>query len=331
MPRLGPFVLLALVASASTAWSAPRDNPRLTTAANASGRPRECDGASRGAARASRVTIWDSARFPQLARYCDLISRAHARLVQAPLAALDAATVADRILPGRAAPSIVIGRVNVALRRWDDALAAFERARSADARSVDDPAALHALATAQRQAGRLPAAIDTYRVLVPRLGLVPDVDTRAAILLEAAGLVGASPGDGLREAVSLLNEARAQPASSLDADVLAMLALALDRTGATEQASEVTRSLSARGLRLTPPGGDEGKYTYLADTDEALAMYAISTERQDAKKSLEAWEKFVTRTKSEPWREHARRHVDALKSPRRPAQPVPSRAPGKVK
>lgn len=328
MPRFAPLLSLALLGlPALTAWAGPRDASQLATAANASGRPRECSGTAKGSRRSDRLTIWDAAREPQLKRYCDLIARAQARLEQSPAAARDAAAVADRILPDHAAPWVVIGRANVVLRRWDDALTAFERARKLDPRSVEEPAALHDLAVAQRQAGKLPDAIETYRVLVPRLALVPGVRDRASILLEAAALVSTLGNDGLREAVSLLTEARAQPASPLDADVLAMLALTLDRTGAVEQASEVTRMLSARGLQLPVPEGESGSYAYLADPNDGVAMYALSIERQEPKKAVEWWERFVSRTKSDRWRDHARRHVEMLKNPRKTQRPAHPQGP----
>jgi len=320
--------MLGLIASATLpAWAGPRDASQLATAANATGRPRECSGTAKGARRADRITIWDAAREPQLKRYCDLIARAQARLEHAPVAARDAAAVADKILPNHAAPWVVIGRADVVLRRWEDALAAFERARKVDPRSVEEPAALHDLAIAQRQSGKLPAAIETYRVLVPRLALVPGVRDRTSILLEAAALVATLGNDGLREAISLLTEARSQPASPLDADVLAMLALTLDRTGATEQASEVTRMLPARGLQLAVPESESGSFAYLTDPADALAMYALSVERQDPKKSAEWWEKFVSRTKDDRWRDHARRHLEALKNPRKPQRPAQPHGP----
>lgn len=328
MPRLAPILSFALIASAALpAWAGPRDAAQLATAASASGRPRECSGTARSSRRADRITIWDAAREPQLKRYCDLIARAQARLEQAPVAARDAATVADRILPNHSAPWVVIGRAEVVLRRWNEALSSFERARKIDPRSVEEPAALHDLATAQRQAGKLPEAIETYRVLVPRLALVPAVRDRASILLEAAALVGTLGNDGLREAVSLLTEARSQPASPLDADVLAMLALTLDRTGATEQGSEVTRMLSVRGLQLPVPESESGSFAYLAEPADALAMFALSVERQDPKKAVEWWERFVTRTKNDRWRDHARRHLDALKNPRKPLRPYQPHGP----
>ncbi|MBI5534941.1 MAG: hypothetical protein HY898_19595 [Deltaproteobacteria bacterium] len=306
-------VTAACALCAGTALSGPREGVVLTMAANASGRPRECAGPGNAAERAWHPTIWDNARQPQLRRYCDLIGRAQARLSQAPVAAREAATVADRILPGYASPWVVMARADVAVHRFEDALKEFERARTIDARSVEEPQALHDLAVAQRQSGKLTDALSTYRALVPRLGLLSSVQDRTLVLLEAAS-VAMSQDDGLREAISLLAEARSNPASKLDPDVLALLALALDRAGTAAQAAEMVELMRARGLELTPPERESTAYGYLVQADDAIAMVAISIERSDPRKAAEYWERFVSREGVTKWKDHAKRHLDAARA-----------------
>jgi tetratricopeptide (TPR) repeat protein len=323
----------ACALTSAPALAGPREGAALTAAANASGRPKECSGPASSGQRGWRPTIWDNARQPQLKRYCDLLGRAQARLSQAPVAAREAATVADRILPGYASPWVIMGRAEVALHRFDDALKAFEKARSIDVRSIEEPHALHDLGLAQRHAGKLPEALETYRTLVPRLGLLSGVQDRAGVLLEAAAIAMAGGDDGQREAITLLSEARSYPASRYDPDVYALLALALDRSGSSEQASEMLEVMRARGLALAAPD-PEAPPAYLVRTGDAAAMYAISLERTDPKKAAELWEKFASSETNQRFKDHAKKRVEAAraaaaKKPRVVAPPAP--APGKPK
>jgi tetratricopeptide (TPR) repeat protein len=207
-----------------------------------------------------------------------------------------------------------MARADVSLRRFDDALKEFERARTIDARAVEEPQALHDLAIAQRYARKLVESMATYRALVPRLGLLPVVQDRALVLLEAACVAMAQGDDGMRDAISLLTEARAHPASRLDPDVLALLALVLDRSGSTAQAAEVVELMRARGLELALPDPDSTAYSYLVLADDALAMFAISLERTDPKRAAESWERYIAKEGAARWREHAKRHLDASRA-----------------
>src|SRR5258706_15799622 len=95
----------------------------LAAAATASGRPPECVPVTRG-----QASIWAMARQPKLARYCQLLARAQARLDGETDAALVAARAAEEILPGRAAAMVAIGRAALRLGKLNDALAAFDEA-----------------------------------------------------------------------------------------------------------------------------------------------------------------------------------------------------------
>ena len=239
--------------------------------------------------------------------------------------------VADRILPGYASPWVLMGRADVALHRYDDALAAFDKARALDARSIEEPHALHDLGVAQRHAGKLAEALETYRTLVPRLGLLSGVQDRALVLLEAAAIAMAGGAEGQREAITLLTEARSYPASRFDPDAYAMLALALDRSGASEQASEMLEVMRARGLALATPD-PESPPAYLVRPGDAVAMYAISLERTDPRKAAELWEKFAASESNQSWKDQARKRMEASRAAaaKKPRAAVPAMpAPGK--
>ena len=99
----------------------------LGAAAAASGRPRECATATRRASK--KPTVWEVARVPNLARYCDLLARAQAQLTSSPQTARSAALEADEAMPGRAAPAVVIARASLALGELDEAARQFARAK----------------------------------------------------------------------------------------------------------------------------------------------------------------------------------------------------------
>jgi tetratricopeptide (TPR) repeat protein len=227
-----------------------------------------------------------------------------------------------------------MARSDVALRRYDDALKSFERARSIDPRAVEEPPALRDLAIAQRHAGKLAESLATYRSLVPRLGLLPGVQDRVTILLEAASVAMAHSDDGTREAISLLTEARAYPASRMDPDVFALLALALERAEAREQAAEVLELMRARGLQLQAPEPEAQTFGYLVRPADELAMYALVLERTEPGKAAEAWERFAGRETNPRWREHAKKRAEACKAaaarrPRGAAGPARPQGPGR--
>ncbi|MFW5741511.1 MAG: hypothetical protein ACOC1F_14240, partial [Myxococcota bacterium] len=289
----------------------PRDAERLAMAAQASGRPKECRGQADGA-RQRRLTIWDRAKQPHLHRYCDLLGRAQAKLDGSPAAAREAARLADQVLPGMAAPRVIIGRAYVRLRDFDQALRYFHKARKLDARSIEDPPSLHDLALAQRHAGKLPEAMATYRVLVPRLGLMPAADDRVAVLAEAAALAMARGKAGLDEALALLQEARAQPLSKHDPIVLGLLALALDRAGAQQEAEAVLDELHRANLagelvsRRTP----SEMLAYPGDWD---AIVGLVLETTDPAGALAAWKRYAEATPAPVFAEHAATHIDKLR------------------
>ena len=295
----------------------PTEAERLVTAAQASGRPPECR--TGGSTRANRLTIWDRARQPHLQRYCDLLGRARAKLDASPAAAREAARLADQVLPGKAAPWVMIGRAHVRLKDYPRALQDFQKARKLEPRCIEDPASLHDLAIAQRQAGKLAEAMVTYRVLVPRLGLLPTTDDRIAVLIEAAALAMSHGPSGLDEASALLTEARAQPLSKHDPITLGLLALALDRAGMAQESEAVLDEIlhaHLNGSLLSRTSTPDDMLVLAADWDAVLALVL---ERDDRARAIASWRRYLDAKPVPKFEEHAKRRLQALqRSPVRP-------------
>ncbi|WP_437755645.1 hypothetical protein [Sorangium sp. So ce1389] len=255
--HLGSLLLPALLALPLAAHGG-QSSGDLVAAAAAAGRPPECSArSSRAIARGP--SVWERARAPELPRYCDLLARGQAQLGDNPEAARESARVADQILPGHAAPQVLLARAALALGSAEDAARAFDRARRIDPRSVEDPHTLHDLARTLARTGKRDEAIAMYRALVPRIDLLGTADHRALVLLEAAHLsmaaagagaptaaagaptaAAGAPGAGARadldEAIAYLREARQRAQTQLARDVTLSLALALDRAGDKAQA-----------------------------------------------------------------------------------------------
>jgi tetratricopeptide (TPR) repeat protein len=301
---------VSLVAAALVLGAPPSaDSNVLTAAANSTARPRECVGRSRGAQRAWQPSIWDEVREPQIRRYCDLLGKGQARLAKAPAAARDTALLASQIAPGHAAPLVLQARAAVALEALEDAVTAFEQARKIDPLSVEDPLALHDYANALRRTGKEQQALAVYRVLVPRLGLLPSQQERTLALLEAAALAMKLGPENVRESIALLNEGRSQPSSRYAPDLLALLALALDRAGDSDQAQAVADLFARERLQI----GDTGLQPYLSDPADGLAMAALVLERTEPRRSLGLWERYLARGPRSAYADHARKHLEAVK------------------
>lgn len=251
----GPLLLTALLVLPLAAHAGQAGD--LVAAAAAAGRPPECSARS-GRAIARGPTVWERARAPELPRYCDLLARGQAQLGGDAEAARESARLADQLLPGHAAPQVLLARAALALGSPEDAARAFEQARSIDPRSVEDPQTMHDLARSLARTGKRGEAIAIYRALVPRIDLLGTADQRALVLLEAAHLSMAAAGAAsvadasarppagaheeaaargdLDEAIAYLREARLRAQTQLARDVTLSLALTLDRAGDKAQA-----------------------------------------------------------------------------------------------
>jgi tetratricopeptide (TPR) repeat protein len=311
----------------------------LSAAAAASGRPPECSSGSKRAL-AKGPSVWELARVPTLQRYCDLMARAHAELPTLPEAAKKAAEEADTALPGRAAPAVVLARAALALGAIDEAARAFDRARAADPRSVEEPSTMHDLGRVLVKTGKRDEALGVYRALVPRIDLLGGGDRRVAVLLEAAHLSMAAEGAGgalpsvgelarpraalphdaasghdphgrprLDEAIAYLREARQRPPTQLAVDVLLSLALALDRAGARDEADAMLTEAARGGARLRG-----GLLDYLVAPEDRAALDALAAESSDRAAAQKAWEGYLAGPGGKgPWAAAARARLDALK------------------
>jgi tetratricopeptide (TPR) repeat protein len=300
------FVLLLQVAAAS-----PRATPRsatLTAAAQASGRPAEC------AAHARPTNRWDSARDPDVDRYCDLLARGFGELPFAPDTARERADAADRVSPGHAAPAVLRGRSYAGLRDYAHAVAELERARAIDPRSLDDPATLRDLARALSRSGRGADALVVYRALGPRLALFPSTDERARTFLEGAELAFALGSSALDDAIAFLTEGKQLAVRDLQWRVASELALALDRRGRSDEAASLVLDLARRLRKESLPVTADDAAKALPAFAEQQAALALVLESVDPPKASQVWERYLGLVGDEsPWREHARKRLQALK------------------
>ncbi|MCC6524836.1 MAG: hypothetical protein IT373_19430 [Polyangiaceae bacterium] len=313
----------------ATALLLPRPalgSDELAAAATAAGRPRECvpAGAAGGA------TIWQQARSPFLARYCGLVARAHARMVEDPSAALRAAEDASRLIPGGAAPFVAMARAELRLGEAKDAYEHFARALALDPRAVEQPLAMLDLARVRRMHGDNAGALAVYRTLVPRASLLPTREERARVLGEAAltamalaGTAGApSSAASLDEALAYLREAAHDPHHGHRYALALVLALALDRQGQPAQAESVLDELP-RGPRVAA----SLKGLWLGDDGDAFALRALGAERSDRAAAANAWRSFLASPLGKgPWGRRATERLAALEGAPR-VEPGPRRRP----
>lgn len=341
----GSLVLIPALLLPAPAPAALGHGSGLSAAAAASGRPPECSSGSKRAL-AKGPSVWELARVPTLQQYCDLMARAHAQLPTMPDAARRAAEEADKALPGHAAPAVVLARAALAVGSVEDAARAFERARSIDARSVEDPSTMHDLARVLFRTGKRDEALGVYRSLVPRIDLLATTDRRVSVLLEAAHVSMAAEGAGgaaptladlakphtgspskprLDEAVAYLREARQRPPTALAGDVLLSLALILDRSGAREEADATLAEAARSGARLR-----SGTLDYLAAPEDRAALDALALEGSDRAAAQKAWETYLAGAGGKgPWAAAARARLDAVKKGGGP-RPARSAPPAKT-
>ncbi len=110
----------------------------MTAARAASPRPAECvaDGSNNGDA-------WSRARSPKLREFCRTLARGYSDLLRTPSRSVAAARRAAELVPGHAAAWVLEARALTRDGRAKDAWPLFQKARSKDRRSLEEPATLH--------------------------------------------------------------------------------------------------------------------------------------------------------------------------------------------
>jgi tetratricopeptide (TPR) repeat protein len=237
------------------------------------------------------------------------VARAQARLATDPAGSKEAAEAARKLLPKGPAPKVVLGRLALARGDAKGALTLFEEALATDPRSIEQPSAMHDLALAQRATGKLKGALKTYRVLAPRVSLLPGRTDRARVLVEAAHVAMAAPtatpseaARHLEEALAFLRQAQRDPHQPLRRDIALSLVLALDRAGRRAQADAVlaeqrSRLSATRVVTATK---------YLVHPEEHHLLVALSAEREDAAAARAAYDRYLAVAPDGPYADTAR-------------------------
>jgi tetratricopeptide (TPR) repeat protein len=225
-------------------------------------------------------------------------------------AALGAAREADGLLPAHAAPKALEGRALAALGRVDDALAALGEANARDPHALDDPPALLAWARVLARSGQADRAATAYRALLPRASALSGSDRGAAAA--EGGLVALTLGpQWLDGATAALREALHDAQEDTEPFVALALALALDRSGASEEA----RAVLADRARVDPRAAlttTRAKDLLAAAPGELSALLALGLEATDPAAARSEWDEYAARAPSGPWAAHARAHAARL-------------------
>lgn len=263
----------------------------------------------------ARLSAWDRARAPNLARYCDFMAHAEARLAKEPRRAEQAAAAAAALYPEQAAPLVVRGRVAAQLGQRAEARVFFEQALALSADALRDPGAQLDLAETLREAGDTAGAIRAYRALLPRLDALADEQLRTRARLDAALALALEGPASLDVAVALARVAESRGASSLRSTSRAVLALLLDRSGARAEAAAMATQAHQTGAlgALTQRGP-----AALGWGVEALAVLARLREVAEPQSAAASWEGYLARAGQGPWAAHARaRLAESRRSPAR--------------
>jgi len=242
----------------------------LTTAAQASPRPRECWGATGGDG------VWVRLRGADAQRYCELLARGYARLGQTPEAALQAAQAAQAL--AGPVPAVVVLAARADLRLGESSLAyqLFQGAEAKDAQAFADPKALHDYARAASLAGKSPEAVRLYRLLVSRIALLDDPRERAFVQIEAAAHVLSHVEGGADEALGYLAHARRETLG-LSAWISGLRLLAIQRSGRGNGPGLLATPPSLASLGAAPPAQFSAEFPLLPPGLFAALGAALST------------------------------------------------------
>ena len=197
----------------------------LATAAQSSPRPRECRATANGV-----DGLWRRLRGSDAERYCELLARGFARLVETPNQALSAARAAEALAGQTPAVRVLIGRASWRLGQPRLAYEQFLAAEASGAAWFADPKALHDYARAASLVGQSASALRLFRLLASRVALLDDARERTLAQIEAAAHVLADGPGGADEALGYLAHARQQPLGLLGL-IDALRGLALEQSG----------------------------------------------------------------------------------------------------
>jgi tetratricopeptide (TPR) repeat protein len=286
------------------AMGSPRLRGDVNAGAFGASRPSEC-----GLSEGFRATnAWERAKEPNLRRYCDLLASGTAKLVGTAARAKDVPAIADeadKLLPGRAAPSVLKGRALLRLGKAVEALAALGEAKKRDERALDDPLAGLVWARANARTGHPAEAVKAYRAALPRMSSATPQERAAASFEAGMAVMGQGPS-ALDDAIAMFRQARRDAQEALSGASVLALALALDRAGQGDEARAVLADLHADAAAIV---ADARVVLALADAgsaSEADAFIAIGT--ADPTASREAWRRAADG--KGPWAEHARARVE---------------------
>ena len=281
------------------------------------------------------ANAWERAKEPNLRRYCDLLASGTAKLVGSSILVKDVPQIADeadKLLPGRASPSVLKGRAFLRLGRPEDALAALNEARRRDDRALDDPVALLAWARANARTGHLAEAAQAYRAALPRTSALT-AQERSSASFEAGMTVMAQGSAGIDDAIAMFRQARRDAQDAMQVASVVALALALDRAGLRDEAKAVL----AERVRadVTPLLAEPRVNEALGDAGvphERDALAAIALEAEGGPGARDAWRKYLeSGGEKGPWADHARDHAGVAASVKKAApasKPAPKPAGG---
>ena len=287
------------------AAGAPAVAGDLGILAYSSARPPEC-APSPESGGAPAVNVWDAARDARLQRYCELVAAGMSQLAAQPEGARARAEQAEQVLPGHAAPWVLRGRASVLLGRYPQAALEFARARRLEPRSLDDVLTARAYARSLASTGHASEALDAYRTAMPQLSTL-SADERAEVLLEGA-LVGASVGPSASaETIAWLRDARRLAPRELARRAAALLALSLDRAGASDEAAAVAVELVRRR-------GQDAESGEAPSALEQIAAAAFVAEHYNVRAARAAWQRYLSTLPSDaPYRAHAEQRLAVLR------------------
>jgi tetratricopeptide (TPR) repeat protein len=260
------------------------------------------------------TNVWERAKVPDLGRYCDLLASGSAKLANPAHIAADVVEIADEaesVLPGRAAPLVLLGRALARRGTYPDAVRAFAEAKRRDGEALEDPAAVLACARVLAYTGAAGEARALYRALLPRAASLTLPERGVAYV--GAGMLAMEAGpSGVEEAVTILREARKNSQDVVQRVANLGLALALDRAGERAEALMVLaeRPHENAVALVVDPAAIEAMGP--ASSVERTALVALALEATDPAAARSSWSTFLDGPGGEgPWAEHARRHLGA--------------------